>query len=368
MVLTGATIAERIANILNKQVVIIDKRDHIGGNCYDYIDNETGILVCKYGAHIYRSNNVLIWEYINKFSNWIRWEHKVLSFVDNKFVSVPVNITTINELCDEMIQTSEDLNQWLANNQIKYDVIENSEQMCKSRVGNILYEKLFKNYTYKQWNKYPEELDASVLKNIPIRKSFDTRYFDHKYQALPEKGYTEFIKNMLTNTNIDIKLNMTYDKFKNINDISKFEGIIFTGPIDDYFKDRGLEKLEYRSLIFDIQRYKNMNYYQPNSVINYPELNVPFTRIVEYKHFLNQQSCDTIIVSETSSDIGDPYYPVPNKRNLDLYNNYKLLAEKEETNNIYFVGRLANYKYFNMDQAIENALQFFNYNINNKDL
>jgi UDP-galactopyranose mutase len=319
--------------------------------------------MCKYGAHIYRSNDSNIWNYINKFSKWIRWEHKVLSFVDNKFVSVPVNITTINELCDEMIQTPEELEKWLAENQVKYDVIENSEQMCKSRVGNILYEKMFRNYTYKQWNKYPEELNASVLQNIPIRKSFDTRYFDHKYQALPEKGYTEFIKNMLSNTNIDIKLNISYDEFKASHDLSKFDGIIFTGPIDEYFKDAGLEKLEYRSLIFDIKRYKNMNYYQPNSVINYPELNVPITRIVEYKHFLNQQSQDTIIVTETSTSNGDPYYPVPNKKNLELYEAYKVLAEKEEKNNIYFVGRLANYKYFNMDQAIDNALKFFNNNI-----
>ena len=361
--LTGATIAERISSELNKKVVIIDQREHIGGNCYDYIDKETGILMCKYGAHIYRSNDSNIWDYINKFSKWIRWEHKVLSFVDNKFVSVPVNITTINELCDEIIQTPDELDKWLATNQIKYDVIENSEQMCKSRVGNILYEKMFRNYTYKQWNKYPEELNASVLSRIPIRKSFDTRYFDHKYQALPEKGYTEFIKNMLSNTNIDIKLNISYDEFKASHDLSEFDGIIFTGPVDDYFKDAGLEKLEYRSLIFDIKRYKNMNYYQPNSVVNYPELNVPITRIVEYKHFLNQQSQDTIIVSETSTDNGDPYYPVPNKKNLELYEEYKLLAEKEEKNNIYFVGRLANYKYFNMDQAIDNALQFFNNNI-----
>jgi UDP-galactopyranose mutase len=235
--------------------------------------------------------------------------------------------------------------------------------MGKSRVGNVLYEKMFRNYTYKQWNKYPEELNASVLSRIPIRKSFDTRYFDHKYQALPEKGYTEFIKNMLSNTNIDIKLNISYDEFKASHDLSKFDGIIFTGPVDEYFKDAGLEKLEYRSLIFDIKRYKNMNYYQPNSVVNYPELNVPITRIVEYKHFLNQQSQDTIIVSETSTDNGDPYYPVPNKKNLELYEEYKLLAEKEEKNNIYFVGRLANYKYFNMDQAIDNALQFFDNNI-----
>ena len=164
---------------------------------------------------------------------------------------------------------------------------------------------------------------------------------------------------MLSNPDIEIKLNTSYDEFKAAHDVSAFEGIIFTGPIDEYFKDKNLEKLEYRSLIFDIKRYKNMNYFQPNSVVNYPELDVPFTRIVEYKHFLNQKSPDTVVVSEVSCDHGDPYYPVPNKKNLDLYEKYKVLAEKEEKNKIYFVGRLANYKYFNMDQAIENALLFF---------
>ena len=168
--------------------MIIDKRNHIGGNCYDYIDKDTGILVCKYGAHIYRSNDAFVWNYINRFSEWVRWEHKVLSYVDNKFVSVPVNITTVNELCGESIQTSDEMDKWLEKTQVKYDTITNSEEMCKSRVGNVLYDKMFKNYTYKQWNKYPEELNASVLRNIPIRNNFDCRYFDHKYQALPKKG------------------------------------------------------------------------------------------------------------------------------------------------------------------------------------
>ncbi len=362
--LSGATIAERIATVLNKKVTIIDKRDHIGGNCYDYIEKESGLLICKYGAHIYRSNKKDIWDYINKFSNWIRWEHKVLSFVDNRFVSIPVNITTVNELCGENLQTTEEMNEWLRKNQIKYDKIKNSEQMAKSRMGEKLYDKLIKNYTYKQWEKYPEELDASVLANIPIRNNFDTRYFDHKYQALPEKGYTYFINNMLSNDNIDIKLGISYDKFKEKNDMSKYSHIIFTGPIDEYFKDKGMEKLEYRSIDFGMYIYKNTNYFQPNSVVNYPECNVPYTRIVEYKHFLNQKSDHTIIVTEVSKDDGDPYYPVPTDRNKSLYDKYKKLAEEEEKNNIFFVGRLANYKYFNMDQAIENALNFFENKLN----
>jgi len=358
--LSGVTIAERISNVLNKKVVIIDKREHIGGNCYDYVDEETGILMCKYGAHIFRTNNEKIWKYINSFSEWTRWEHCVLSYVENKFVPVPVNITTVNVLCNETIQNSNEMDEWLKLNQIKYEKITNSEEMCKSRVGDILYDKMFSNYTFKQWNKYPHELDKSVLATIPIRNSFDTRYFDHKYQGLPKDGYTKFIYNMLNHPNISIHLNCDYESYKKNNDLSIFDGIIFTGPIDEYFGDANLDKLEYRSLNFEIKRFKNMNYYQPTSVVNYPEVNVPFTRIVEYKHFLNQQSKDTVIVVETSSDKGDPYYPVPNSRNLSLYSEYKELAEKEEEkNNVYFVGRLANYKYFNMDQAISNALEFF---------
>lgn len=365
--LSGATIAERLANVLNKKIIIIDKRNHIGGNCYDYIDEDTKILVCKYGAHIFRTNNEISWKYVNNFSEWVRWEHTVLSSVDNKLVPIPVNITTVNVLCNQNIKTIEEMNQWLIQNQIKYDKISNSEEMAKSRVGNILYNKMFENYTYKQWNKFPFELDASVLEKIPIRNNFDPRYFDHKYQALPKNGYTKFMEKMIQHPNITIQLNCDFETFKNNNDLSIFEGIIFTGPIDEYFNKNGLPKLEYRSLNFEIKKYKNMNYFQPSSVVNYPELSVPFTRIVEYKHFLNQQSKDTVIVIETSSKDGDPYYPVPNKDNMKLYEEYKKLALQEEiNNNIYFVGRLANYKYFNMDEAICNALDFFETKLINK--
>jgi len=353
--LSGVVIAERIANELNEKVVIIEKRNHIGGNCYDYKEENTGILMNKYGAHLFHTNKENVWEYINRFDKWIRWEHKVLTYIDDKFVSIPVNITTINELCNESLQNDEDVKKWLEKNQVKYDVINNSEEMAKSRIGNTLYEKLIKDYTFKQWNKYPNELDKSVLERIPIRSNFDTRYFNDKYQALPQKGYTHFFSKILDNKNIEVKLNTDYFEFIKEN---SFDFVIFTGPIDSYFPD--LEKLEYRSIDFNIKVIKDMNYYQPNSVVNYPSKDIPFTRIVEYKHFLNQKSKDTVIVSEKTNDIGEPYYPVPNKKNLDLYEKYKLLAKNEENKNIFFVGRLANYKYFNMDEAIFNSLEFFN--------
>lgn len=358
--LSGVVIAERIANIKNEKVLIIEKRDHIGGNCYDYIDNDTNILMNKYGAHLFHTNIEKVWNYINNFDEWVRWEHKVLSFVDDKFVNIPVNITTVNELCNENIKDIEEFEKWLSQNQIKYDKIENSEEMAKSLIGDKLYEKMIKPYTYKQWNKYPHELDSSVLARIPIHKNFDTRYFSDKYQALPKNGYTHFFKNILDNKNIDVKLNTDFFNFVKNNDMTVYKAIIYTGPIDSYFSSHNLEKLEYRSIDFTIQKIYNMNYYQPNSVVNYPESNVDFTRIVEYKHFLNQKSQHTLIVSEITNDEGEPYYPVPTKKNIDLYEKYKLLAENEEKkNNIFFLGRLANYKYFNMDQTIDNALFFF---------
>jgi UDP-galactopyranose mutase len=353
--LSGVVIAERIANILKKKVLIIEKRNHIGGNCYDYVDKETGIRINKYGAHLFHTNNKRVWEYINKFDEWIRWEHKVFSFIDNRFVSIPVNITTINELCNENLQNSNDITKWLSKNQIKYDKITNSEEMAKSRIGEILYEKLVKNYTFKQWNKYPDELDKSILERIPIRKNFDCRYFSDKYQALPKNGYTNFFKKILDNNLIEVKLNTDFFDYKKKNNI-KNKKIIFTGPIDYYFSSKGLQKLEYRSIDFHIDKHFNCKFFQPNSVVNYPGLSTKYTRIVEYKHFLNQKSPHSITVSETTNDNGDPYYPVLNEKNIKLYNKYKKLADLEK--GVYFVGRLANYKYFNMDQSIENALNF----------
>lgn len=355
--LSGAVMAERIANILKKEVIIIDKLDHIGGLCYDYIDDTTGILCHKYGPHLFHTNNKEVWDYVNKFSKWIRWEHKVIATIDNKMVPMPVNITTVNLLCNENISNDSEMQNWLDNNQVKIDSINNSEDVALSRIGNTLYEKLIKNYTFKQWNKYPKELDKEVLQRIAIRNNYDSRYFTDKYQALPENGYTEFIKKMLENHLIKIKLNTSFEDFKKTNNINDFEGIIYTGPIDAYFSNTNLEKLEYRSIEFIKEIYENTNYYQPNSIINYPSNDYNFTRITEYKHFLNQKSNHTIIFKEITNDYGYPFYPVPTKRNKDLYELYKTYADKET--NVYFVGRLANYKYFNMDEAIANSLNIF---------
>tara|TARA_A100001015_G_scaffold213363_1_gene239310 strand:+ start:352 stop:1491 length:1140 start_codon:yes stop_codon:yes gene_type:complete len=356
--LSGAVLAERIASQLQKRVLIIESRNHIGGNCYDYRDPETGILLNQYGAHLFHTNSERVWNYVTRFDTWKRWEHTVLSKVDNQFVSIPVNITTINKLCGETLQTQTDVEEWLQEHQKSYETIENSEQMAKSRIGSVLYDKLIKHYTYKQWKKYPNELKPSVLARIPVRPNFDTRYFSDKYQALPKDGYTEFFKKLLDHPLITIQLETDFfDYRKEHQNMLATIPIIYTGPIDRYFQDKGYEPLEYRSIEFTTMRYYDMNYYQPNSVVNYPEADVPFTRIVEYKHFLNQSSPHTIIVSEVTNDTGEPYYPVPNTKNLELYKKYQQLAECEP--NVWFVGRLANYKYFNMDQAIENALVFF---------
>jgi UDP-galactopyranose mutase len=349
--LSGAVIAQQYASHGNS-VLIVEHRSHIGGNCYDYIDNETGIRCNLYGPHYFHTNDEEVWEYVNRFGEWERYENHVVANIDGKTVSIPVNISTINSLCGEHIQTTEELDEWLSKNQVKYEHITDGEQMAKSRVGSVLYDKIFKHYTYKQWDKYPNELSPEVLARIPLRRNHDTRYFNDKYQALPKNGYTAFFEQLLNHPNIEIMLNTDFFQIKTE---CKRIPIVYTGPIDRYFTDRGYEKLEYRSLDIVFERHLNMNYYQQRGQVNYPGNDVKFTRITEYKHLLNQQSPHTIISKEYSCADGEPYYPVLNNRNLELYEQYRKLAEKEP--NVYFVGRLANFKYYNMDEAIKNALQ-----------
>jgi len=361
--LSGCVIAERYATALNKKVVILDKRDHVGGNCYDFIDEKTSILCSKYGPHIFHTNDEEVWKYIHKFSEWKRYEHKGVCNIDGKLVPIPVNITTVNMLCNENIKNEEEMENWLEKNQVKNENITNGEEMSLSLVGEELYEKIFKNYTYKQWAKYPNELKPEILARIPIRKDFDTRYFSDKYQVLPVKGYTQFFKKLLDNSNIDVILNIDYFEIKE--SISKNKIIIYTGPIDRYFADSGYEKLEYRSIDFVFEIHENMNYYQPSAQVNYPNFDEKFTRIFEYKHTHNQKSPHTIIAKEYSNSHGEPYYPVLNDKNLELFEKYKKMSVEETLkNNIHFVGRLANYKYFNMDQAIKNSLDYFNNYLN----
>jgi UDP-galactopyranose mutase len=352
--LTGATLAEHFARVLDRKVLIIDKRDHIAGNVYDYIDPTTGIRVGKYGIHMFHTNDSDVWNYLQTFGKWKRCDHKVLSNIDGQNVPVPVNITTVNMVCNESIQTEDEMREWLHKHQIHCDNPRTSEQTALSRVGKEFYEKMFKPYTIKQWNKDPSELDASVLARIPVRSNFDDRYFQDKYQALPVEGYTSIVQSMLSHPNINVQLNTDWTDIKNH---VQYNTLLFTGPIDQYFESSGLPKLEYRSLRFEWEVYKNSGYYQPVAQINYPSQDVPYTRIVEYKHLLNQVSDYTILTKETSSDTGEPYYPVPTKENQDLYEKYRLLAS--QSTNVHFIGRLASYKYFNMDQAIRCAIDYF---------
>ncbi len=357
--LSGAVISERYANQMNQRVLVLEKRTHIGGNCYDYIDDQTGIRVNLYGAHLFHTNHRRVWEYIQLFSEWTPYEHHVLAAIDGKHVPVPVNIDTVNSLLGTHIQSSEEMDEWLKSEQVPSAAPNNSEEMALSRVGKRLYEKLFKPYTIKQWSKTPAQLGPEVLARIPVRNTRDGRYFSDTYQALPRHGYTNMFRNMLAHPLIEIFTNIDYFDVKNSIWCNR---TYFTGPIDAYFAHLGWEKLEYRSLDFQRKVIRNVDYFQPGSVVNYPSANVNYTRIVEYKHFLNQSSPHTVVFYEFSKDGGDPYYPVPNPRNKALYDKYQAMAAKER--GVTFVGRLANYKYFNMDESILNALELFDRDTN----
>lgn len=365
--LSGAVIAEQYASHLGKRSLILEKRDHIGGNCYDYIDPDTNILVNKYGAHLFHTQYYRVWEYIQQFSEWTPYEHRVLGRIGDKDVPIPVNIDTVNILFDLNITSVREMDAWLSEEQQKYDHDPiNSEEMAMSRVGERLYNMIFKPYTIKQWAKTPKELGPEVTARIPVRNDWDDRYFPNDvFQALPTHGYTKIFENLIMNNPlIETHVNVDYfDVREELASRSMCGHTFFSGPIDAYFAKEGYEKLEYRSLNFEKKIVKdigNDKYFLPASVVNYPSADYDFTRIVEYKHLLKQESPDTIIFYERSNDDGEPYYPVPNKKNQDLYEKYQKMALEEP--NVTFVGRLANYKYFNMDQSILNALELFDAN------
>ena len=351
--ISGATIAERYA-AAGKKVLVVEKRNHIGGNCFDYY-NEHGILVSKYGAHLFHTNHEKVWKYISGFTEWYPYEHRVLASVDGQLVPVPINITTVNKLFDLSIANEEEMKKWLEANTTPVKNPRNSEEAGLSAVGPVLYEKIFRNYTKKQWDKYPAELDASVLNRIPVRHNFDDRYFTDEYQFLPKGGYTKLFENMLNHPNITVAVNTDY--FDVIKEIEKPEKTFYTGPIDRFFDFRFSRerKLEYRSIKFVFETHP-VEYYQQNSVINFPNEEA-YTRIVEYKHFTKQVHPFTTISKEYTVDEGEPYYPVPNPANRAIYECYR--KETEKLSDIHFVGRLANYKYFNMDEAIKNALDLY---------
>lgn len=355
--ISGATLAERYAS-LGKRVLVLEKREHIGGNCYDF-DNEHGLLVSKYGAHLFHTAYQEVWEYVNRFSAWYPYEHKVLARVDGQLVPIPVNIITVNRIFGLKLESEHEMQQWLDRVQVKTARPRNGEEAALSRVGHVLYEKMFKHYTKKQWDKYPCELDPSVLERVPVRTNFDCRYFSDKYQALPEKGYTQLFRAILDHPNITVRLNTDYFTVKESPDVADCDKTFYAGPIDRFFdfKHSVEQKLQWRSIRFEWETH-DVEFFQENSVINYPDpKDGDFTRIVEYKHFTGQSHPKTSISREYTTDAGDPYYPVPNPDNERIFLKYKEDADRLER--VHFVGRLANYKYFNMDQAFKNALDLF---------
>lgn len=470
--LSGAVLAERCATVCGFKCLVVDKRNHIGGNCYDYVDEATGIRVSRYGAHIFHTNDADVWTYVQQFADWMPYEHRVRARVsrDSRLttlspesqsqfettVPLPVCRKTINELFSPQppLCSESDVERWIDAHRQRDDKkaetrekgneyqrtagetegeqrkqeeeeeeTRNGEQEILQRMGPELYEALFKHYTKKQWGVYPDQLDCSVVQRIPLRFNDDDRYFSDTFQALPRDGYTDMFAKMLSNPLITVCTNVDwFDVCARVE--PNVTHIFYTGPIDRYFSSCGLPPLEYRSIVFHHETLQQRTF-QANAVVNYTGNDVPWTRIVEYKHFPNQpptaSEAQTIIVKETTTDNGDPYYPVPNARNHALYEQYQQRAvenerercqsavsrendvkwrdKKQLTNSekqptiqdehavkkkrptvqderakkqptihdertkkqptIQFVGRLATYKYLNMDQAIAQALRAF---------
>jgi UDP-galactopyranose mutase len=346
--LSGAVCAERLATQRNKKVIIIDKRDHIAGNCYDY-QGDHGITIQKYGPHIFHTDLVEVWEYLSGFTKWIDYEHRVMARIGKDHFPMPVSIETVNKFYRTNLDESniQDFYDKIREKDIE---IKNSEHAIIAKVGRRMYEKFFKNYTKKHWGVYPSELDRSVCERLPVRNNFDTRYFSDKYQGIPTEGFTEMVKKILGNENITIELATSFHEIK---DKIKYGGTIYTGNIDEYF-DHRYGNLPYRSLSFVHKTLKGE--FQPCAVVNYTSsLRPKFTRITEFKHFNKFKSPYTVIAKEYAGESGDPYYPIPNEGNFLLYAKYKALADKEK--NFHCLGRLAEYKYLNIDQVCHNAIK-----------
>jgi UDP-galactopyranose mutase len=347
----GSVLAERLAAGLNKRVLIIDRRPHIGGNAYDQY-NDDGILIHRYGPHIFHTNAQRIVDYLSRFTRWRPYEHRVLAHVDNKLVPIPINLTTLNTLYGLNLDEA-GAAEFLASRAEPVENICTSEDVVINQVGRELYEKFFRGYTRKQWGLDPSQLDKSVTSRVPTRTSTDDRYFQDEFQQMPLNGYTRMFENMLDHPNIKIMLNADFEEIKR--EVS-YKHLIYSGPIDEYF-DYRYGKLPYRSLAF---RHETVDteQFQPVAVVNYPSEDISYTRITEYKHLTGQQHARTALTYEFPRAEGDPYYPVPCPENAELYRKYQALADASPE--VTFVGRLGTYRYYNMDQVVGQALALFN--------
>lgn len=345
----GSVMAERLARGSGKRVLLVDRRNHIGGNAFDHYDDH-GILVHRYGPHIFHTNSREVFEYLSRFTEWRQYEHRVRASVDGRLVPIPINLDTINELYG-LTMNAREMDAFLKTLAEPVAKVRTSEDAVVSKVGRELYEKFFRGYTRKQWGIDPAELDAQVTARIPVRCNRDDRYFSDTYQAMPRHGYTRMFENMLDHPNVKILLNTDY---REVLDDVPYRELIFTGPIDEFF-DYRFGKLPYRSLDFRFET-RNESLVQPVAVVNYPNEHL-YTRVTEFKHLTGQEHTKTTLVYEYPQAEGDPYYPVPRPENAELYKRYQALAEQRH--DVHFVGRLATYKYYNQDQVVAQALTLY---------
>jgi len=345
----GSVLAERIASQRGEQVLVVDRRPHIAGNAYDRHD-AAGLLIHQYGPHIFHTNAQGIVDYLSQFTSWRPYEHRVLASVDGQLVPIPINRTTLNRLYG-LDLTPEEAEAFLKARAEPVDNIRTSEDVVVSTIGRELYEKFFRGYTRKQWGLDPSELDRSVTARVPTRTNDDDRYFTDKFQCMPAEGYTRMFERMLAQPNIKV---MLQTDFREIRGLVPYRHLIFTGPIDEYFDFR-LGRLPYRSLQFEHVTV-DKEWHQPVGVVNYPQ-DKPYTRVTEYKHLTGQQHGRTSLTYEYPSAEGDPYYPVPRPENAALFKQYEALAAQVPA--VWFVGRLATYRYYNMDQVVGQALATF---------
>ncbi len=342
----GSVVAEQMARTCGKKVLVVDRRPHVGGNAYDHQD-ASGVLIHKYGPHIFHTNSGEVFNYLSRFTKWRKYEHRVLASVAGKLVPIPINLDTVNLLYDVNLSESE-VEEFFRSRAEVIETIRTSEDVVLSRVGRDLYEKMFRGYTCKQWGLDPSQLDAQVTARIPVRTNRDDRYFTDTYQAMPLHGFTRMFENMLDHPGITLELGVDY---REVAQRVPFREMIYSGPIDEFFQHR-FGKLPYRSLEFRHQTIDKQQF-QPVAVVNYPNEQA-YTRITEFKHLTGQAHAKTSIVYEFPRSEGDPYYPVPRPENAALYKKYEALAQG--TPGVHFVGRLATYKYYNMDQIVAQAL------------
>ena len=345
----GSVLAERLANDSGKSVLIVDARPHIGGNAFDHYD-DSGVLVHKYGPHIFHTNAREIFDYLGRFTAWRPYQHRVLASVDGQLVPMPINLDTINRLYG-MSLTSSQVEAFLESVAEKRDPVRTSEDVVVNKVGRELYEKFFRGYTRKMWGLDPSELNSSVAARVPTRTNRDDRYFTDTYQAMPLHGYTRMFERMLKHPKIKVMLNTDY---REVAGFIPHEAMIYSGPVDAFFDFR-FGKLPYRSLEFQHQTIAQARV-QSVGTVNFPNDHA-YTRVTEFKHLTGQQHEHTSVVYEYPRAEGEPYYPVPKPENEQLYARYKELAD--QTPNVHFVGRLATYKYYNMDQVVAQALTLY---------